>query len=118
MTYVGDFAEDSTVNFIFTTSDADGAPVAPSSAFEAADLAIYKDNSATQKTATDGITMTSPFDSLTGVHHVSIDTSDDTNDAGFWVTGSDYFVVLNPDETVSSQDVHRVLCHFSIQNRQ
>jgi hypothetical protein len=117
MRYVGDYAEDATVYFQFTTSDSNGGAVAPSTAFEAADLVIYKDNGVAQKTSTNGITMTSPFDSVTGLHAVTIDTSNDTGDAGFWVTGADYMVVLSPDETVDSQTVVAVVCSFSIENR-
>lgn len=117
MEYIGDYAEDATVDIFFTTSDKDGGAVAPSSALEAADIIIYKGNSATQKTATDGITMTSPFDSITGLHQVSIDTSNDTNDAGFWETGYDYTVILSPDETVDTETVVKVLAQFSIENR-
>ena len=116
--YLDDFIEDSTVYLQFTTNDANGGAVAPSSAFEAADLKIYKDNGAAEKTTTNGITMTSPFDGVTGLHAVSIDTSNDTGDVGFWVTGSDYIVLLNPDtETVDGQTVVKVLAHFSIENR-
>jgi len=118
MNYLGDFAEDATVEIPFTTNDGSGGAIAPSTAFEAADVKIYKDGSATQKTATDGLTLTSPFDSITGLHHLTIDTSNDTNDAGFWVAGSEYMVVLDPsDETVDDQTVAAVLATFSIENR-
>lgn len=115
--YLGSFAEDATVNYSFTTNASDGAPIAPNSAFEAADLVIYKNNSATQKTSTNGVTMTSPFDSTTGLHQISIDTSNDTGDSGFWVAGSDYTVVLVADETVDGVAVTSVLAQFSIDNR-
>src|SRR3990167_6937188 len=116
--YLGDFAEDATVHVPpFTTNDREGAAVAPSSAFEAADLLIYKDNGATQKATTNVVTMTSPFDSITGLHVVDIDTSNDTGDTGFWTTGSDYSVVLSPDETVDGKTVVATIATFSIQNR-
>lgn len=117
MSYLGDFAEDATVRFMFTTHAQSGAPAAPSSAFEAADLVIYKDGSATQKATTNGVTMTSPFDSTTGLHAVAIDTSNDTGDTGFWAAGSDYTVVLAPDETVDGVAVVKVIAQFSIANR-
>lgn len=117
MNYLGDFAEDSTVRIPLTTSAASGAAVAPSSAFEAADFIIYKNGSATQKTSTNGITCTSPFDSVVGLHTLEIDTSNDTGDSGFWTTGADYWVVLAPDETVDSQTVVAVVAVFSIENR-
>ncbi len=115
--YLGDFIEDDTIYFPITTHNGSGAAVAPSTAFEAADLAIYKDGNATQKATTNGVTMTSPFDSVTGLHMVTLDTSNDTGDAGFWVAGADYLVVLNPDETVDSQTVVGAVATFSIENR-
>jgi hypothetical protein len=117
MNYLGDFVEDETIRLDFTTNDSRGGAVAPSDAFEAADLKIYKDGNAAQKTTTNGIIMTSPFDSIIGLHHVDIDTSNNTGDIGFWATGSDYKVVLTPDETVDGQTVVAVIAEFSIENR-
>ena len=117
MNYLGDFAEDSTVYLQLTTNDREGAAVAPSSAFEADDVRIYKNNGATQKATTNGITMTSPFDSVVGLHVLTIDTSNDTGDLGFWATGSDYICVLVPDETVDGKTVVSILGSFSIENR-
>lgn len=117
MKYIGDFVEDATVNIFFTTNDGSGGAVDPSSAFEAADVRIYKGSSATQKATANGLTMTSPFDSVTGLHCLTIDTSIDTGDTGFWTAGADYTVVLVPDETVDSQTVVAVLAQFSIENR-
>lgn len=97
MNYPEDFT---TVPLYFVTATHTGAPVAPSSAFEAADVLIYKNGGVAQKTTTNGITMTSPFDSITGLHRVLIDTSNDTGDAGFWEAGAVYTVILNADETV------------------
>jgi hypothetical protein len=117
MNYIGDFAEDATVRIVLTTNNGDGAAVAPSSAFEAADFRVYKNGSATQKATTNGITVTSPFDSVTGLHILEIDTSNDTGDSGFWTTGADFWVVATPDETIDSQTVVGVIATFSIQNR-
>ena len=117
MKYMGDYADDSTVRIFFTTNDGSGGAVAPSTAFEAADVVIYKNNSATQKATTNGITMTSPFDAVTGLHLVEIDCSNDTGDAEFWATGNDYSVILSPDETVDSQTVVAAIAQFSIENR-
>lgn len=91
---------DSTIRIRFTTNDGDGAPVAPSSAFTASDFRVYKDGSATEKTSTNGITVTSPFDSVVGRHLIEIDTSNDTDDAGFWALGSEYSVEVNSAKTV------------------
>lgn len=116
MSYFGDFASGSTVYIFFTTNAATGAAVAPSTAFEAADVKLYKDGSATERTSQSGWTMTSPFDSITGLHCLAIDTSDNT-DAGFYATAHDYTAVLSPDETVDSVSVVSVIGRFSIQNR-
>lgn len=112
MSYQGDYFEDDTVLVSFTTNDSAGGVVAPSSAFEAADVKVYKDGVAF---APSGVTMTSPFDGITGLHKISIDTSDDAGDD--WVAGADYTVVLEPDETVDGQTVVAVLATFSIENR-
>jgi len=117
MDYLGDFDLDATVNLFFTTHDKSGAAIAPSTALEAADLIIYKNALVAQKTSTNGITISSPFDSVVGLHLVTIDTSNDTADAGFWTAGSEYTVVLSPDETVDGETVVRVLAQFSTENR-
>lgn len=115
--YLGDFAVSAVVDHLFTTSAAAGGVVAPSSAFEVADVVVYKNHSATQRSSAAGMTMTSPFDSIVGLHQLSIDTGDNT-DAGFWAAGNDYSVVLIPDtETVDSQTIVAVLFTFSIENR-
>src|SRR5688572_19915192 len=114
MLNLGFKAVGSTVRVPFTTHAAAGGNVAPSSAFEAADIRIYKNGSATQRSSSAGITMTSPFDSLTGAHRVDIDLSDDT-DAGFYVADAFYEVWLCPDETVDGQTITaKILAVFSI----
>jgi hypothetical protein len=102
---VPDYAEDSTIRLGFVSTAPDGTPTAPSAAFTAADFAIYKDGSATEKTTTNGITVTSPFDSLTGRHLLSIDTSNETGDTGFWSAGSVYEVILSTAKTVDGKSV-------------
>jgi hypothetical protein len=101
---------------IFSTHEAAGGNVAPSSAFEAADIRIYRGAdgaaiSATQRSSSNGITMTSPFDSLTGVHEVDIDLTDNT-DAGFYASGYQYTIVLAPDETVDSATLTGVVLGY------
>lgn len=116
MNYLGDFKVGATVNFNFTTHATAGGAVAPSSPFEAADVLIYKNASATQRSSTNGVVPVSPFDSIVGLHHFSIDLADDS-DSGFYAAGNDYAVILSPDETVDSQTVVRVVASFSIENR-
>lgn len=113
--WLGDYTEDHTsVVCMFSTHSSTGAPVDPLSAFEAADVIVYKNGNAAQKVTTNGVTMTSPFDSITGLHCVVIDTSNDTGDAGFWTAGSVYTLVLSPDETVDSVTVVKVIGQFGI----
>ena len=66
--YLGNFKTGSTITFAFTTNDRDGGITGPSVAYDAADLKIYKNGSATERSSASGITMTSPFDSITGLH--------------------------------------------------
>jgi hypothetical protein len=112
MNYIGDYTLGNTVRITFTTNNVNGAAVAPSSAFEAADVKVYKDNAAFTPS---GITMTSPLDSVVGLHAVDIDTSN--NDGDDWAAGSDYQVILAPDETIDSQVIVSVIGSFSLQNR-
>ena len=99
-----DRALGATIRIYFTTHQSTGVVVAPSSAFVAADFKIYKDGSATEKATTNGITVTSPFDSQTGAHLIEIDTSNSTGDSGFWASGSAYRVVLSTAKTVDLKD--------------
>lgn len=102
-----------TVALYFTTHAADGSPVAPSSAFEAADVKLFKNGSDVERTSNSGWTMTSPFNAITGLHRLLIDLSDNT-DAGFYAAGATYAAVLNPDETVDGLSVVKVIGEFSI----
>ncbi|KPK69086.1 MAG: hypothetical protein AMJ84_10165, partial [Acidithiobacillales bacterium SM23_46] len=113
MSYLGDFAEDSTVYLMFDTTDKDGGSVNPSAYWG---LRIYKNDSTTQKATANGITESHVFDGIPGVHHVTIDTSVDTGDADFWAVGNDYFVVLYQG-TIDSETVSAAVGHFSIENR-
>ena len=80
------------------------------------DIEIYKNGSITQRASdagyalldTDGI----DFDGITGIHGFSIDLSDNT-DAGFYVAGGSYFVVVSA-VTVDSQTVNFIACSFRI----
>ena len=98
-------AEDATIEIYFETFASTGAPVAPSSAFTTSDFAIYKNGSATAKATTNGLTVTSPFNSETGCHLLVIDTSNDTGDSGFWTTGARYQVKFNTAKTVDSKSI-------------
>jgi hypothetical protein len=114
MMHLGDFVAGSTVYFKFATNSAAGVRTDPSSAWEAADIRVYKNGSTTERASTAGFTVTSTFDSMTGITHVSLDLADNT-DSGFYAAGSEYDVVLYPDETIDSAAVSAVLAHFSIE---
>ena len=104
-----DRALGATIRIQFTTHTfATGVVVAPSSAFVAADFRIYKDGSSSEKTSANGITVTSPWDSLVGTHLIEIDTSNSTGDVGFWTSGSAYRVVIVTAKTVDSKDPSNV----------
>src|SRR5689334_25410893 len=105
MTYLGDFADDATVDFKWSTYDASGASVT-----RAVDgtISVYIGNSTTQITT--GITDTEDFDGLTGIHHCRIDLSA----SGSYVPGSECQVVLS-GATIDGQVVNSVLREFSIE---
>ncbi len=112
MKYLGDFAEDAVVHVYFTTNGADGAAIAPSSAFAAADFKVYKDDGTAQP-GTTGFTVTSPFDSNVGLHLLKIATSAHA----FYATGANYSVALDTAKTVDGKAVMAVLGDFSVENR-
>lgn len=105
--YLGDYAEDAVINFMWSSNDSNGAAITRATN---GTISVYKANSTTQSTA--GITDTEDFDTLTGIHHVRIDTSADA----FYATANDYMVVLS-GATIDGQTVNAVLAHFSIENR-
>lgn len=80
------------------------------------DIEIYKDGSATQRASDAGYTLLdtdgTDFDGLTGIHGISIDTSDNT-DAGFYTVGS-WFSVVVSSVTVDGQTVSFVAGAFRI----
>ena len=104
--YLGDYADDETVHFTWSSYDGDGASVT-----RATDgtISVYKDGGVTQSTL--GVTDTEDFDSLTGIHSCDIYTTHT-----FYATGADYSVVLSAS-TIDGNVVNAVLAEFSIQNR-
>jgi hypothetical protein len=109
---LGDFLSGSIVRFMWNSNNAAGASVNPT---VNGSIRIYKDGSTVERTSSAGITYTAGFDTLTGVHQVSIDLSDNT-DAGFYAAGSEYFVVL-VGATIDGQTVNAVLAQFSIEKK-
>ena len=107
MMYLGDFVEDATVHFAWSSFGADGASITRATN---GTVSVYKGNGTTQSTA--GITDTEDFDSLTGIHWVTIDTSADA----FYAVANNYTVVLSA-ATIDGETVNAVLATFSIENR-
>ncbi len=112
ISYLGDFAEDETVYIAFNTFDSND----PSASVTVTDLAdadikVHKDGSVTQ-IVTDGATIAINFDSITGNHLVTVDTSAHAD----YSTGSDYHVRLE-GITVDGATVNAWIGHFSIENR-
>lgn len=116
--YLGDFPAGETIYIPFHTFNSTGASVTITG-LAVTDIEIYKDGSTTQRASDAGYTLLDTdgidFDGLTGIHGFSINTADNT-DAGFFVAGSDYWVVVSAI-TVDSQTVNFVPAIFSIENR-
>lgn len=104
--YLGDFAFNQTIDFKWNTADSNGASITRATN---GTISVYKNNSVTQTTT--GVTDTEDFDTLTGVHHCRIVTTD-----AFYVANEDYQVVLSA-ATIDGQTVNAVIAHFSIENR-
>ncbi len=75
-------------------------------------IRIYKDDSLAQRTSSVGITDNEDFDGIVGTHLLKIDLSDNT-DAGFYVAGSSYSVMLVA-AAIDSQTVNAWIGRFSI----
>lgn len=110
--YIGDFRVSSTVHLKWSTNSSTGASITRATN---GTVRIYKGSSTTERSSAVGITDTEDHDSLTGVHHLSVDLSDDT-DAGFYAAGNDYFAVL-ATATIDGQTVNHPIAQFSIENR-
>jgi hypothetical protein len=110
--YFGDFDEDATVRFVFNTFDSNdpSASVIITNLADA-DLKVHKDGSITQ-IVTDGATVVINFDSITGNHMVTIDTSVHAD----YTTGADYHVRME-GTTVDGAMINAFIGHFSIENR-
>lgn len=115
MIHLGDIPAGSTLYIPFATYDSNGASVTMSG-LATSDILIYKNGSTTQRSSTSGFTLLDTdgidFDSITGLHGISVDLSDNT-DAGFFVAGSFYWVVIST-VTVSTQTVTLVAATFRI----
>lgn len=106
----------STIYIPFETfASSTGAPITMTG-LAVGDILVYKNGDVNQRTSTSGFTLLHTdgidFDSLTGIHGVSINLADNT-DTGFWVAGAKYFVVIG-DITVDSQTMRFLAAMFEI----
>ena len=112
----GDYPEDHTKVIIavntFDSNDPSASVTITNLA--AGDIHIHKDGAVAQKTTSNGITVSINFDGITGNHLVIIDTSNDTGDAGFWVTGKEYQVRME-GTTVDAATINAFIGTFSIE---
>ena len=108
MSYIGDFDASDTIYFKFTTVNTSGVPTA----LDGGTVAAYKDNSTTQTLT--GVSLTASFDSLTGLNHVTVDTS---QDGSFYAVGSDFQLIMVSGTVDSNSIIGYVVGEFSLRNR-
>jgi hypothetical protein len=108
--YMGDFPTSAVVRCMWNTNDQTGASITRSTD---GTLKLYKNGSTTERTSLAGVTQTEDFDAATGVHHIAIDTSDNT-DAGFYAAGNEYSAVMTA-MTIDTKTVNASICDFSIE---
>ena len=112
MQYLGDFAEDSTVYIPFNTFSSDDPQASvTATTLIASDIKVHKDGSVTD-IVTDGATIAIDFDTITGNHLITIDTSASAD----YSTGSDYLVRIE-GATVDAGNINAIVGSFSIENR-
>lgn len=80
-----DYAVGDTIDYMWTTINAVGAP----SALTSGAVAVYKDNNTTESTA--GVTLTASFDSKTGLNHLRVTM---VSDGTFYSSGSTFHAWL------------------------
>ena len=112
MQYLGDFAEDATVYIPFNTfSSNDPQASVTATTLIASDIKVHKDGSVTD-IVTDGATIVIDFDTVTGNHLITIDTSASAD----YSIGSDYLVRIE-GATVDAGNINAIVGSFSIENR-
>jgi len=116
----GDFPTGKTLYIPFHTFSSDDPSASITiTGLALADIKVYKNGGTTQRSSTSGFTLLDTdgidFDGITGVHGISIDTSDDT-DAGFYAANNEYWVVID-SITLDGATVSPLVATFSIDNR-
>lgn len=111
--YQGDFAVNSTVRLQFDTFAGSTGASITMTGFIVGDINVFKNGGATPRASTAGYTATTDFASLTGLHLIVIDTSDNS-DPGFFAAGNEYQVAISA-VTVDGQTVRFWAGAFSIE---
>jgi len=109
LSYIGDFALESTLDFKFCTTAA--ATGAPTTLAGTPVISAYVGNSTTQLTA--GITLTVDFDAVTGLHNVRVAATA----ANGYATASNYQLVITAGTVGGTSAVGYVVGEFSIEAR-
>lgn len=105
----GHWPASSTVIMPWNTNGADGASITRSTN---GTIKIFKNGSATERASANGVTDNEDFDSATGAHLLTIDTSDNS-DAGFYAAGSVYTVAIT-GATVDTKTVNAFIGQFRL----
>src|SRR3990167_5090663 len=104
----------SVLQFIFDSFDGGTGASITLTGLAVGDILVYKGTSMTQRSSTSGFVLLDTdgidIDTITGIHGFSIDTGDNT-DAGFFVAGSFYTVVV-ASVTIDAQTVNFVAGTF------
>ena len=110
--YRGDFALNSIVRFSFNTRDTSGNPITLAGSPA---LAVYVGGLTSVCNVLPTISV--DYNSVTGRHVVTVDTSVATSPTGFYAVGKDYEVVLTAGTVAGVSVVSTVVGSFSINNR-
>jgi len=109
--YLGNFAVSGTVSHIWNSVSASGVPTAMTTS----GVIVVLKNGTGRRASTAGVTYTANYTALPGNNYVAVDTSDNT-DAGFYVAGADYTVIVSGQVT-AGYTKNEKLFSFSLNNR-
>jgi hypothetical protein len=90
--FVGNYTLNQSIVMYFRARTQTGAPVTFTGT---PTIRVWRDGDIAQKTTDNGITIDDDFDASTGIHKLTIDTSNATGDAGFWRRASHYIAQLS-----------------------
>lgn len=114
MRHLGDIPLGAVIPFLFSTFAAATGASITLTGLAVTDIEIYKGVSMTQRASDNGYTLMDTdgidVDGITGIHGFSVDTGDNS-DAGFFASGSFYYVVVSA-VTIDGQTVSFVAYSF------